>query len=82
MTTTSRTMTIDEAAAHILVHGTKADMQRLRKEAAIASGDMCPECGSTDIESNGARRHEDLEFRCCDHDHRWMAAECTITLPR
>lgn len=79
-TTTHRSMTIDEAAAHTLIHGTKADMQRLRADVAIATGEQCPECPSMDIEDNGLHGRE-LEYRCCTCDHRWEAAECTIRVP-
>lgn len=33
---------------------------------AVAAGEQCPECGSTDTESNGA-----TEYRCVECDHRW-----------
>lgn len=32
----------------------------------IARGAECPDCGSTDTESNGG-----TEYRCCRCDHRW-----------
>ena len=79
-TTTTKTMTIDEAAAHTLIHGTKADMKRLRADVAIATGEQCPECPSTDIEDNGLHGRG-LEYRCCACDHRWEAAECTVRVP-
>lgn len=76
----ARTITTDAAAALVLLHGTKADMTRLRREVQIASGDLCPECGCTDCEDNGCRG-ADLEYRCTTCDHRWEASECTVTVP-
>lgn len=78
-TSERRSMTVDEATVHTMLHGTKADLTRLRREVDIAIGELCPECGGGDIEDNGLRGRE-LEYRCCDCDHRWEAAECTITL--
>lgn len=75
-----RSMTPDQAAAYILIHGTPADMQRLRSEMAVATGEKCPECGETETEDNGCSG-SDLEYRCCGCDHRWEASSCTITLP-
>ena len=40
--------------------------QSLRKEAAAAVGEECPECGSRATEDNGG-----TEYRCCGCDHRW-----------
>jgi tRNA(Ile2) C34 agmatinyltransferase TiaS len=33
---------------------------------AVAAGEQCPDCGSTNTESNGA-----TEYRCVECDHRW-----------
>jgi DNA-directed RNA polymerase subunit RPC12/RpoP len=33
---------------------------------AVAAGEQCPDCGSTDTESNGS-----TEYRCVECDHRW-----------
>lgn len=42
-------------------------LQKWKHEAdRIAQGKECPECHSTDTESNGA-----TEYRCRDCDHRW-----------
>jgi transposase-like protein len=79
-TTTHRSMTIDEAAVHTMLNGTKDDMQRLRHDVAIATGEQCPECPSMDIEGNGPPGRE-TAFRCCDCGHQWEPAECTVRVP-
>jgi tRNA(Ile2) C34 agmatinyltransferase TiaS len=35
-------------------------------DVAIAAGEMCPDCGCRETESNGHG-----EYRCCECDHRW-----------
>jgi len=40
--------------------------QELADDAAIAAGEMCPDCGCRETESNGHG-----EYRCCECDHRW-----------
>lgn len=59
--------TYDAMAARLLLAGAKpAALAKLADDAAIASGERCPECGCTHTEDNGA-----AEFRCTDCDHRW-----------
>ena len=38
----------------------------MNEHDAVAAGEQCPECGSTNTESNGA-----TEYRCVECDHRW-----------
>jgi tRNA(Ile2) C34 agmatinyltransferase TiaS len=40
--------------------------QELADDVAIAAGEMCPDCGCGETESNGHG-----EYRCCECDHRW-----------
>lgn len=55
----------DQLAAKHLLAG-RPIPQSLVNDAAAASGDRCPECGSRLTEDNGA-----TEYRCCKCDHRW-----------
>jgi tRNA(Ile2) C34 agmatinyltransferase TiaS len=41
-------------------------LRDLKREAAHAAGEECPECNSRVTESNG-----DTEYRCIACDHRW-----------
>jgi tRNA(Ile2) C34 agmatinyltransferase TiaS len=38
----------------------------MNEHDAVAAGEQCPDCGSTDTESNGS-----TEYRCVECDHRW-----------
>lgn len=42
----------------------QAAQKRIERE--IASGQRCPDCASTETESNGSS-----EYRCRECDHRW-----------
>jgi tRNA(Ile2) C34 agmatinyltransferase TiaS len=41
-------------------------LQKSAAEVDVEAGRKCPECGSTDTESNGS-----TEYRCVECDHRW-----------
>jgi hypothetical protein len=45
---------------------TTKTLQELADDVAIAAGEMCPDCGCTETESNNHG-----EYRCCGCDHRW-----------
>jgi len=73
-------MTTDQIFALFLVHGTRKEIENVSRELKIAAGDLCPECGGTETESNGLSGQEE-GFRCCKCDHRWDVADQTITVP-
>lgn len=58
-------MTYDQIAARHILAG-RPIPQALLRDAAQASGEVCPDCGHTETESNGS-----TEYRCCACDHRW-----------
>ena len=54
----------------MLLAGDTKGLQRqaaaLSREVKLQAGDFCPDCSSTETESNGHSEH-----RCCACDHRW-----------
>ena len=59
-------MTYDELAVRFILTGNRRGLAALAQDAAYAVGDECPDCGSNETESNGAR-----EYRCICCDWRW-----------
>ena len=58
-------MTFDQLAARQLLMTGRVSPGLVR-QAAIATGSVCPECDSIDTEDNGR-----TEYRCRCCDHRW-----------
>lgn len=49
---------------------TPATMEAILRLLSCAIGELCPECGATDIEDNGHSGRW-LEYRCAHCDHRF-----------
>ena len=63
----------DQAAASLLMRGERPGspaFRRLRHQAKVAHGDVCPECGSASTMDNGERGRR-VEFRCADCGWNW-----------
>lgn len=65
-------MTYDEMALRLIIAGDERGLERLHRQARIATGRLCPECGGADgIEDNGERGRY-LTF-LCPCGHQWDA---------
>lgn len=63
--TRDQPMTYDQIAARYILAGQPIPAALVR-EARASIGYQCPDCDSTDTESNGG-----TEYRCRVCDHRW-----------
>lgn len=54
----------DEIATLVRIYGTPAEQAQLLRQTRIIRGQLCPECGAEEAESNGCAG-SDEEFRCC-----------------
>lgn len=70
----------DEIATLVRIYGTPAEQAQLLRQTRIIRGQLCPECGAEEAESNGCAG-SDEEFRCCTCDHRWAPIDISLELP-
>lgn len=67
----------DEIATLVRIYGTPAEQAQLLRQTRIIRGQLCPECGAEEAESNGCAG-SDEEFRCCTCDHRWAPMQALM----
>jgi hypothetical protein len=76
---TNPRVTPDELALRIMLSDAPAaerarQLQALRAQLSVSTGQQCPECAGTAIEDNGASGSQ-LAFLCEGCGHQWDAVE-------